>query len=188
MAPDGRSFVTAVALQHISVWVHDARGERQISLLEGNGAYAKFTPDGKKLCYRVVKEVPRFGTPREPGEVWVADLDSGRSEPLAPGFQPVDYDISADGQQVVMETDDGDGRPRLWIASFERQSPPRPIPNVEGRTAKFGPSCEIFFRRVEGSSGFVYRVRSDGSGLRKALEQPVLALTGVSPDGRWIEV
>jgi DNA-binding winged helix-turn-helix (wHTH) protein/Tol biopolymer transport system component len=188
MAPDGRSFVTAVALQNISVWVHDARGERQISLLEGNGAYAKFTPDGRKLCYRVVKEVPRFGTPRDPGEVWVADLDSGRSEPLAPGFQPVDYDISADGQQVVMETDDGDGRPRLWIASFERQSPPRPIPNVEGRTAKFGPSGEIFFRRVEGSSGFVYRVRSDGSGLRKALEQPVLALTGVSPDGRWIEV
>ena len=60
MAPDGRSFVTAVALQNASIWVHDASGERQISLLEGNAAYPKFTPDGKKLCYRIVKEVPRF--------------------------------------------------------------------------------------------------------------------------------
>ena len=87
MAPDGRSFVTAVGLQSSSIWVHDARGERQISLLEGNAAYPKFTPDGKKLCYRIVKAVPRLaGTNRDPGEVWVADLDSGHSEPLAPGF------------------------------------------------------------------------------------------------------
>ena len=187
MAPDGRSFVTAVALQNISVWVHDGRGERQLSRLEGNAAYAKFTPDGKKLCYRIVQEVPRFGTVRDPGEVWVADLNSGLSEPLAPGFQPHDYDISADGKQVVMEADDNEGKPRLWIASFERESPPRPIPNVEGRSAMFGPSGEIFFRRIEGSSGFVYRVRPDGTGLRKALEQPVFAVSGISPDGRWIE-
>jgi serine/threonine protein kinase/Tol biopolymer transport system component len=188
MASDGRSFVTAVALQSISVWVHDTRGERQISLLEGNAAYAKFTPDGKKLCYRIVKEVPRFGTAKDPGEVWVADLNSGHSEPLVPGFQPLDYDISADGKQVVMEADDSEGKPRLWLTSLERPSPPRPIPNVEGRTAMFGPSGEIFFRHMEGSSAFVYRVRPDGTGLRKALEQPVLGLSGISPDGRWIEV
>jgi hypothetical protein len=157
-------------------------------LLEGNAAYAKFTPDGKKLCYRTVTEVPRFGTVRDPGEVWVADLHSGHSEPLAPGFEPRDYAISADGKQVVMEADDPEGKPRLWLAAFERQSPPQQIPNVEGRTAMFGSSGEIFFRRIEGSSGFVYRVRPDGTGLRKALEQPVLALSGVSPDGRWLEV
>ena len=187
MAPDGRSFVTAVALQSSSVWVHDANGERQISLLEGNAAYPKFTPDGKKLCYRIVKEVPRFGTTADPGEVWVADLDSGHSEPLAPGFQPLDYDISADGKQVVMEADDDEGKPRLWLAALGRQSAPRQIPNVEGQRPIFGPNGEIFFRRTEGSSGFVYRVRPDGTGLRKALEQSVLALGGVSPDGRWIE-
>ena len=55
MAPDGRSFVTAVALQSSSLWVHDASGERQISLLEGNAAFPKFTPDGKRLCYRIDK-------------------------------------------------------------------------------------------------------------------------------------
>ena len=35
MAPDGRSFVTAVAVQNVSAWLHDRNGERQISL-EGN--------------------------------------------------------------------------------------------------------------------------------------------------------
>jgi eukaryotic-like serine/threonine-protein kinase len=178
MAPDGRSFVTAVALQSASVWIHDANGERQISLLEGNAAYPKFTPDGKMLCYRIV---------RDPGELWVADLNSGHSEPLAPGFQPLDYDISTDGKQVVMEAEDGEGKPRLWLAPFDRRSPPRQIPGVEGRSALFGPSGEIFFRHTEGSSWFVYRVWPDGTGLRKALEQPVLFPNGVSPDGRWIE-
>jgi hypothetical protein len=187
MAPDGRSFVTAVALESSSIWVHDARGERQISLLEGNAAYPQFTPDGKKLCYRIVKAVPRFGTTRDPGEVWVADLDSGHSEPLAPGFPVLDYDISPDGRQVVLEAADAAGKPRLWLAPFDRRSPPRQIPNVEGRKPLFGSGGEIFFRHIEGASGFLYRVHPDGTGLRKALEQPVLSPSRIPPDGRWIE-
>jgi len=188
MAPDGRSFVTAVGLQSASIWLHDARGERQISLLEGNAAYPKFAPTGKRLYYMIVKAVPRLvGTNRDPGEVWLADLDSGHSEPLAPGFQSLDYDISTDGKQVVMEALDGEGKPRLWLVPFDRRSPPWQIPNVEGRSAHFGPGGEIFFRHTEGSSGFVYRVQPDGTGLRKALEQPVFHLNGVSPDGQWIE-
>jgi serine/threonine protein kinase/Tol biopolymer transport system component len=187
MAPDGRSFVTAVALESASIWAHDASGERQISLLEGNAAYPRFTPDGKKLCYRIVKAVPRFGTNRDPGEVWVADLNSGHSEPLTPGFPVLDYDISPDGRQVALEAMDAEGKSRLWLAPFDRQSPPRRIPNVEGRKPLFGPNGEIFFRRTERSSAFVYGVRPDGTGLRKALEQPVLSLSRISPDGRWIE-
>ena len=182
MAPGGHSFVTAVSVSNVSVWVHSANGERQISL-EGNAAGPKFSVDGRKLCYRILKGVPSaFQFTKEPGEVWVAEVDSGRSEPLAPGFQALDYDISSDGNQVVMEAEDAQGKPRLWLASFERQSPPRQIPNVEGRTPKFGPTGEIFFR----SSGSVYRVRQDGTGMWKALEQEILNLKGVSPDGRWI--
>jgi serine/threonine protein kinase len=187
MAPDGRSFVTAVGLQSASIWVHDSSGERQISLLEGNAAYPKFTPDGKKLCYRIVKAVPRFGTNRDPGEVWVADLDSGHSEPLAPGFPVLDYDISPDSRQVVLEAPDADGKPRLWLAPFDRRSQPRQIPNVEGRKALFSPSGEIFLRHIEGPASFVYRVRPDGTGLRKALAQPVFSPSRIPPDGRWIE-
>ena len=95
--------------------------------------------------------------------------------------------ISLDGRQVVLEAADAAGKPRLWLAPFDRRSPPRQIPSVEGRSAHFGPSGEIFFRHTEGSSGFVYRVRPDGTGMRKALEQPIFYLNEVSPDGRWIE-
>ncbi|HYI97240.1 MAG TPA: protein kinase [Bryobacteraceae bacterium] len=188
IAPDGRSIVTAVGLQSSSIWIHDPRGDRQISLLEGNAAYPRFTPDGKKLCYRIVKAVPRLvGTNRDPGEVWVADLDSGRSVRLAPGFAPLDYAISFDSQQVVMEAPDSEGTPRIWLAPFDRRSPPRQIPGVQGRSAHFGPSGEIFFRYTDGSSSFLYRVRQDGTGLRKAIEQPINHLAGVSADGRWIQ-
>ena len=109
-------------------------------------------------------------------------LKSGRSEPLVPGFQALNYDISADGRQVVMEVADRERRPQLWIVDSDRQSPPRRIPNAEGRSPTFGPSGEVFFR----TSGFTYRVRADGTGMRKAIEQQTHILIGVSPDGRWI--
>ena len=183
MAPDGRSFVTAVALENVSVWLHDARGERQISL-EGNATEPKFTPDGKKLCYRIVKKAANFFQfIKMAGEVWVADVESGRSAPLVSGFQVFAYDISADGRRVVLEAEDREGKPRLWLTSFERELPPQPIPNVEGRQPRFGPDGEIFFR---GSDGFVYRVRPDGTGMLKALQQPVLMFLAVSPDGKWL--
>jgi hypothetical protein len=186
MAPDGRSFVTAVALQNTSLWVHDAKGERQISL-EGNGDNPKFTPDGKKLCYTIVKQAPNeFAWYRDPGELWIADLESGRSEPLVRGFPVLEYDISADGQQVVMWTTDREGKSRLWLAPLDRSSPPVQIPNVEGVQPRFVPGGDILFRHLDEMSMFVYRVHPDGTGLRKALAEPVFLLGAVSPDGRWI--
>jgi eukaryotic-like serine/threonine-protein kinase len=188
MAADGRSLVTAVALENSTLWIHDARGERQISVLEGNAAYPKFAPDGKNLYYRIVKAVPILGTKRDPGEIWVADLESGHSERVAPGFEPLNYDISRNGLQVVMEIPDGEGKPRIWLAPVDRSSTPRQIPNVEGQNPLFGPDGDIFYRRVDGPSSFVYRVRTDGTALRKALEQPAFYADNISPNGRWIRI
>jgi hypothetical protein len=70
------------------------------------------------------------------------------------------YDISVDGRQVVLEAEDREGKPRLWLTSFEREVSPRPVLNVEGRQPRFGLGGEIFFR---GSDGFVYRVQSDAA-------------------------
>jgi Tol biopolymer transport system component len=112
MAPDGRSFVTAVGLDNVSVWIHDAHGDRQISP-EGNATDPRFTPDGKKLFYRVVTKTPNATQfSRERGQLWVTDLESGRSAPLASGFLVVAYDISPDGRQVVMEAEDRAGKVR----------------------------------------------------------------------------
>jgi hypothetical protein len=123
-----------------------------------------------------------------PGEVWVADVESGRSVRLAPGLSARDYDISADGRQIVMDATDPQGRGGLWLVPLDRQSPPRMIPHGEGgRQPRFGPDGEVFFRRAEaGASNFVYRMRPDGTGTRKALERPVALLFSVSRDGRWI--
>lgn len=188
MTPDGGSLVTAVALESSTLWIHDARGERQISVLEGNAAYPKFAPDGKKLYYRIVKAVPIKGTKRDPGEIWVADVESGHSERVVPGFQPLEYDISPDGRQVVMAVPDSGGNLRLWLAPVDRSSEPKQIPNVQGQNPLFDPGGDILFRRVEGASSFLYRVRTDGTGLSKALEQPVFYADNVSPDGRWIRI
>src|SRR5207247_2662681 len=113
-------------------------------------------------------------------ELWIADLDSGRSEPLLPGFA-VDraslghrqYDISPDGRQVVVVSSDNGGKARLWLAPLDRRSPPRQIPNIEGGQPVFGPAGEVFFRRVEGTSAFLYRVQADGGELRKASDLPL---------------
>jgi len=187
LAADGRSFVTAVTLSNVSIWLHDARGERQISPLDGIAVNPKFTSDGRRLCYAIVKEAPTpYST--QPGEVWVADLESGRSVSLVPGFQASDYDVSADGQQVVMDAVDPQGSRGLWLVPLDRRSSPRKLPNGEGgRQPRFGPAGDIFFRRAEaGASNFAYRIRADGSGLRKAVEHPIPLLFGVSRDERWV--
>jgi eukaryotic-like serine/threonine-protein kinase len=188
MAPDGRSLVTAVALETSTLWIHDARGERQISVLEGNAADPRFAPDGKSLYYRVVKAIQRCCEIRDPGELWVTDLASGHSQRIAPELQPLEYNISHDGQSVAMIVPDTEGKLRLWLAPVNHSSAPRQLPNIEGQNPVFAADGEIFFRRLEGSSAFVYRVRPDGTGLRKALEQPVFYLDSISPDGRWVEI
>jgi eukaryotic-like serine/threonine-protein kinase len=187
MAPDGRSFVTAVGLTQSSIWLHEGGSDRQISL-EGYAFDPKFTPDGKRLLYQVRKGVS--------SELWVAELDSGRSEPLLPGFALTTpgpgamggYDISADGRQIVVASPDGGGKVRFWLSPLDRRSPPRQIPNVEGEHPLFGATGEIFFRKLEGTSAFLYRVQQDGGELRKAMDLSVVGMLGASQDRNWLVI
>jgi Tol biopolymer transport system component len=186
IAPDGRSFVTAVAVQNVSAWLHDRNEERQI-LLEGNTVNVQFAPDGKKLYYKVVKSASNsWDSYGVPGEVRVMDLETGRSEVLIPGFEALDYDVAPDGERIVMEIADSNGMSRFWIVSLDRRSPPKEIPGVEGTQPRFGPGGDIFFRRTEGATGFVYRVGLDGTGMRKVFDQPIYSFDGISRDGRWV--
>jgi len=187
LASDGRSFITAVGLRQSAVWVHDSSGERQVSL-EGYSFGPKFTPDGKRLCYRILKGTLPIS---DPSELRVVELDSGRNEALLPGFRVVGgaaYDISPDGGDVVVAALDQEGKHRLWLAPLDRRSPPHRIPNAEGQEPKFGPRGEIFFRALEGTSTFVYRVHEDGTELGKVIDQPIAVLTGISHDRQWLVV
>jgi hypothetical protein len=188
MASDGRSFITAVGLTRSAVWVHDRKGERQISL-EGVAVHPLFTSDGKKLLYLVGQS----GSPLQ-RELWWSDLDSGHTEPLLRGFavpaggNRSPYGISPDGRQVVLEAPDREGKSRLWLAHLDKRSPPLPIPNAEGDGPLFGPGGEIYFRGREGDYGFAFRIRQDGTELRKAFDYPVTGLLGISPGGKWLAV
>jgi WD40 repeat protein len=186
VAPDGRSLLTAVGVRQSSVWLHDSHGDRQISL-EGQASEPRFTPDGKKLCYRI-----RSGTS---SELWAGDLDSNHTEPLLPGLSMTlpwgavwnsGYDISPDGRQLVFFSPGRDGKSRLWLTPLDHRSAPRQVPNVEGEQPVFGPNGEIFFRKVEGTSAFLYSVREDGTGLRRAAESPVIEVFGAYPDHKWL--
>jgi Tol biopolymer transport system component len=184
MAADGRSFVTAVSLASVSAWIHDASGDRPISL-EGNTVDPKFSGDGARLYYRVVKRTPndRRFMGAEPGDIWAMDLHSKVTRPVVTGLPIIDYDVSPDGRQIVIETAaSGVEKSQIWIAASDRRSPPRQIPNIAGRTPIFGPTGEVFFR----DSAVTYRVRPDGTGLRKAIPEEVVLLMNVSPDARWV--
>ena len=74
-----------------------------------------------------------------------------------------------------MEAPDSEGKPRLWLAPFDRRSPPRQIPDVEGRTPMIGPSGEIFFRARRVFRRLLPRSTRTGRDA-EALEQPVLAI------------
>jgi serine/threonine protein kinase len=187
-APDGRSLITAVGLRQRSVWVRDAKGERQISL-EGYAYQPKFTPDGLKLCYRISKGADPS---QDPTELWVADLMSGRTEPVLPGISVYGnqqaYDISPDGEQVVVASSDAGGKSRLVVARFDHRVAPQTIPNVEGSEPAFGADGDIFFRHDEGAARFAFRVRADGTGLRRVIDAPISNIQGLTPDGRWLAV
>jgi eukaryotic-like serine/threonine-protein kinase len=186
MAPDGRSLVTAVGVQNVSAWLHDRNGEQQV-VVEGNSVNVKFSPDGKRLYYKVVKSATSVWNFREvPGEVRIMELETGRSEALIPGAAAFDYDVAPDGERIVMAIADSNRVSRFWVVSLDRRSPPREIPNVQGYEPRFGPDGDIFFRRSEGAAAFLHRVRLDGSGMRKVFDQPLYGFDGISRDGRWI--
>ena len=173
-----------------SVWVHDSKGERAVSL-EGYALNPTFTPDGKKLVYFVSDSASSHR-----GELWIADLDTGLNERLLPGFSVgTGGTASARSAFDVSPTASGWSSKRSTRAgragSGWRRStaaPPRQIPNVEGDAPLFDPNGDVLFRARDRDYGFAYRVRPDGTGLQKVHEHPVIENMGVTPDGRWLAV
>jgi serine/threonine protein kinase len=181
-SPDGRSLITSVGLRQRTVSYHNQSGDHQISL-EGYAYFPAFSPDGKRLYYRVLKggTSPFLGA----SELWVADIESGRSELLLPGFAVTGYNVSRDGLRIVFSALDSGRKHRLWVASTDHQEAPRQIPGIEGDMPYFGPSGELIFHAEEGGSTFAFRVREDGTEKRKLISNKVEQIHGVSPDGRF---
>jgi serine/threonine protein kinase/Tol biopolymer transport system component len=181
--PDGRSLITAVGLTQSAVWIHDSRGERQVST-EGLASDPQFSPDGKRLYYIVTEKADT--------QLWFADVESGHTEPFLPNFRLGEgvvarpFDISPNGLQIAVGAPDSEGKSRVWLAAADRRTAPRPIPNVEGDGPLFAPDGDVIFRAREGAYGSAYKVHVDGTGLKKLLDYPVIATRGISPDSKWL--
>jgi len=188
MAQDGLSFITAVGSRQSSVWVHDRQATRQLSL-EGFSFDPKFSPDGKRLFYRILSgALPTSDV----SELRIVDLDSGRQQSLLPGTPVVGiprrtYDIAPDGQRLLVTTLDHQGKHRISLVSLASDSAPREIPNAEGGNPLFGVG-EIFFQNIERGTTFAYRIHEDGTGLQKVSDQPIAGISGISPDLQWLLV
>ena len=123
ISPDGRSLVTSAGIRESTVWIHDSRGDRQISgegfaAVPGLGfasinGHSAFSPDGRRLFYLVRKQGSRTFVS---GELWVADLDSGRTEACLPGVSMSGFDIAPDGERVAFSTLDANGASHVWVA------------------------------------------------------------------------
>ncbi len=191
VSPDGRSLITAIGTEQKTIWLHDRKGDRQISS-EGLAVSPMLSPDGDKIFYLV-----RSGASQAfvSGELWAAELAKDHAEKVLPGFEISRYDISADGRRMVFAAYDARGKSSLWLASLDRRSPPKQLrsPSEDSRPF-FAPDASIVFLRRESpspsgstaQSNYIYRMNADGSGQTKVIHDPVIYLLGVSPDGRWI--
>ena len=180
VAPDGRAFVTSIGTRQSTIWVHDARGDRQITS-EGYGLLPTITADGKKLFYmQRAMEVCCFTS----GELWVADLDTGERQRLLPDFLVQSYAVSTDGQRVVFVAAGGAERSPVWLAALNGRTPPRRLVDKDGLLALFGADGDVIFAAREDRTNSIYRIKADGSAVQKVAQAS--NLLGVSPDGRWV--
>jgi serine/threonine protein kinase/Tol biopolymer transport system component len=190
MARDSRSFLTSVGTRYSTIWIHDAKGEHQMSS-EGDAFSPTFSRDGTKLFY-----LKRAGQ-NDVTELWSIELRSGTSDRVVPGYgidatfpdYYASYAVTEDGNRVAFVKRDEKGISHLWIASTDHRTSPKQLASVENEDSPmFLPNGNLVYRASEGGKNYIYTRQPDGSGRKKLLEEAILDLTGVSPDGRWIVV
>ncbi len=182
VAPDGKSLITSVGSAESAVWIHDGNGDRQLSSI-GFALWPRFSRDGKQVYFLIRNS--GSGSMFNAGELWAADLASGHADPILPGIIVNDFDVSADGKTVVYSSSDQQGVLHLWIASTSGRVPPRQLPSqIPEDMPVFGPDGNVYFRAAEGSRNYLYRVKPDGSGRQKVLEDAIFEFFGLSPDGK----
>jgi len=185
VAPDGRSLVTSIGTRRSSIWLHDAAGERAVSS-EGYALSPRLSKDSKRLFYLFARDLSLSAAGWGPwsAELRSLDLGSGKSDTLLPGVSVIDFDISSDEKLVAFSANDGPERKSsIWLASLDRDSPPRQIAR-DGDQVSFGADGELIFRSLTENNALV-RIRQDGTGRERIMSPPVLEKFGVSPDGQW---
>ena len=158
---------------------------------EGDAFSTTFSRDGTKLYY-----LKRAGQ-NDVAELWSTELTSGRSDRVVPGYgidstlldYYASYAVTEDGNRVAFVKRDEKGISHMWIASTDHRNSPQQLASVQNEDEP------MFCRMGTWSTAraraeritFTHGNRTD-QGRKKLLEEAILDLTAVSPDGRWIVV
>ena len=190
MAPDGKSLITSVGRAQGTVWMHDAKGDRQISS-EGYAFSPQISADGTTLYFLqgsggAARSLASHNARAEETDLIRVDLRAGNSEQILSGFSILEFQVSADGKQIVYSARGNDNRAHLWAASPSRRFPPKQITSGEDDAPFLVNGGDIIFRRFENGAHHVYRMKQDGGTPEKVLATSVIRLPAMSPDGQWL--
>jgi hypothetical protein len=179
VVPDGKSLLTSVGSRSSTIWLHDSRGEHQLTS-EGYAFLPTIAPDSKFVYYLKESGAAQAFVS---GEIWRVDPSTRQAERVLPGFVVAHFDISPDGQQIVFASVGAAGA-GIWIAPLDRNSPPRALTSDGEYRAFFVSNSRI----VYGSRNpprHLFAMNADGSGRTQIFDQQILHLLSVSPDAKW---
>ena len=178
VAPDGKSLIASIGVRQSSVWLKDATGDHRLPV-EGSASQPTFSSDGRRLYFLVKK-----ANSADSIELWSRDLASGKSDPVLTGQKIVDYDISPDQKNIVFTVRTG-GATEVYMAAVDRGSAPHLL-TKDGDGVSFAGPTDVVFRQLGEKNGYLARIHTDGTGLKRVMEAPISGKMGnTSPDGEW---
>ena len=185
LTSDGKSVIYPSGEAHETVWLHRS-GENDSQLtFEGNARDPVMSADGRHLVYL---SGPRFSA----AQIWMRSLDGSSAVQVAPDFRAVSIAPSRDGTFIAFAGPDAHKQGHLWLASIDSSWPPREIDVGDhdvGDVLVSPDDRTVFYVAREGATARIWRVDTDGKNRRPITEpEPLLRLSSVSPDGRWISV
>jgi len=170
LSPDGRQVaVQTIESQTQSIWIYDIpRGTMARLTFEGNANLPVWTPDGKRVVYRLTK-------PAADGLFWKPADGSGPEESLftTAEFGPQTSSVSPDGQTVAFYANSPATGTDLWVFPMQGQSERKPRPFLQT------PFTEAAPRFSPDGRWLVYS--SNESGRSEIYVQPY-----PGPGGKWL--
>ena len=97
-----------------------------------------------------------------------------------------EYDISADGKQIVFTIRRANAPSELWIGPMDRSTEPKRIGEGGEDAPFFAASGEILFRFTTGTVNYLGRMEPAGSARRRVVDYPIGTVQSISPDRRWL--
>jgi Tol biopolymer transport system component len=188
MAPDGQSLVTSIGMRRSAVWIHDTAGDRAI-VSEGYASAPRLSRDASRVFYLFARDwwLAAGGWQTAAADLRAVDLATGKSDTLLSGQPVTAYAISRDEKEVAYTTTNADGQSQIWLAPFDRRTPPRMLVEAADQVS-FGANGELIFRSLAQGNALA-RIKTDGTGFERIPTTVSVVDKGdVSPDGQWVMI